>query len=265
MGSVNKRIRRRPWTAEDEARLTNGWGHVSITRLARSLDRTEEAVKHRALRLGLGPYVDASDLMTVSALASAITGTDAHGSANRLRLQWTRLGLPVHRCTIARRRLWMVNVDEFWEWLDGHRAAVSLAKLEPGALGREPAWVAAKRRADAQAPRCSYRAWTTAEDDKLRALLLEGVDMDTMAARLGRTTASVNSRMAALGTWRRPPKAARREWTAAEDAALHRALVEGLDLAQVAVQLGRSREACQGRCRRLWGTVNRLKLQARLR
>ena len=252
---------RRLWTKEDIAYLSNEWGSLSIGKIAKNLGRTPESIKKQALRLKLGSHIHASELMTLSALIKAIYGKDKHDETIFYRKRWVALGLPLHRRKIFKRTLLMVNIDEFWTWLNKNRYAINISKLEPGILGKEPDWVKQKRKDDMDNPNKIRKSWFKADDDLLKILAQNNIPVDVISQKMGRTAKAVTYRMSKLKLMYRPERNKASTWTKEEDEILMKTLANGGGFIKAAKLLNRSQESCQGRSYRLWKTTNQIKLQ----
>ena len=64
----------RKWTKEDVEYLKEKWGNVSISSLAKKLNRSVNAVKLKTKRLGLGPMLENGSYVTLNQVAIALTG-----------------------------------------------------------------------------------------------------------------------------------------------------------------------------------------------
>jgi hypothetical protein len=159
------------WTAEDEAYLQDRWGTFSIPGIAKHLNRSVQAVKIRAQRLGLGPVLMGGDYITLNQLLIAVKGTNAGG--NYTLKSWVEnRGLPVHTKRVVNNSFRVVYLDEFWEWAEKNRSFLDFSKMEPMALGKEPEWVAEQRKNDFRSFAIQRKdPWTSAEDSRLLLLL----------------------------------------------------------------------------------------------
>ena len=104
----------RRWTPEEEQYLEEHWGSVSIPSIAKKLNRTMNAIKVRAFRLGLGGVLDAGDYVTFNQLM--LTITDNSQSCSYKMQSWVKnRGLPVHTKRVDKCIWRVVYLDEFWE------------------------------------------------------------------------------------------------------------------------------------------------------
>ena len=138
----------RLWTSEEETYLMEKWGQASIPAIAKHLDRTVEAIKNRASRLHLGPVLMGGGYATFNQLMLVLTGGSQ--SYTYQKESWIKKrGLPVHTKRVIDNSFLVVYLDEFWVWAEQHRSFIDFSKMEPLALGAEPAWVAQQRKIDA--------------------------------------------------------------------------------------------------------------------
>lgn len=71
----NKKESSRNWTEEELEYLMDSWGVISIESIAKKLNRTTHAVSLKAGRLGLGPFLESGEYLTLNRLLNEIFGT----------------------------------------------------------------------------------------------------------------------------------------------------------------------------------------------
>lgn len=107
----------KPWTEEEENYLSENWGHMSVPNLCKNLDRSKNAIMVRVQRLGLPPFLESGEYITLNQLMTAMTGSTHHSYQMK---SWVKnRGLPVHnkrnnQCTFR-----VVYIEEFWKWAEG--------------------------------------------------------------------------------------------------------------------------------------------------
>ena len=140
----------RTWKPEEEDYLMEKWGQISVPAIAKKLNRTTNAVKVRAQRLGLGAVLMAGEYVTLNQLLLAVNGgSSSYGYKMK---SWVEnRGLPVHTKKVNRCSFRVVYIEEFWEWAERYRSFIDFSKMEPLALGEEPGWVAEQRKKDFEA------------------------------------------------------------------------------------------------------------------
>ena len=91
----------RTWKPEEEDYLMEKWGQISVPTIAKKLNRTTNAVKVRAQRLGLGAVLMAGEYVTLNQLLLAVTGgSSSYGYKMK---SWVEnRGLPVHTKKVDR-------------------------------------------------------------------------------------------------------------------------------------------------------------------
>ncbi len=162
---------KRTWTAEDEAYLMDKWGTLSIPAISKHLGRSVNAVKVRVTKLGLGPSLMGDEVVTLNQLLIAVTGTSSSYSY-KMKSWVENRGLPVHTKRVDKCSWRVVYLDEFWKWAEKNRSFIDFSKMEPLALGEEPAWVAEQRKKDFESYAIQRKdAWSADEDSRLKMLL----------------------------------------------------------------------------------------------
>ena len=65
------------WTSKEIEYLSEEWGRLRPVTIAKKLNRSEGAVVQKATKIGLGPFLNASEYITLNQLIIAFTGTRA--------------------------------------------------------------------------------------------------------------------------------------------------------------------------------------------
>lgn len=118
---------------------------MSMPRLTRRLNRTKEAIKIKATRLGLGGAKTNSCKYISARCASKILGIDNHTI-----ISWIKKGLlkarfqAISRCA----KIWCIDFYDFIEFLKNNQDLWNSTKVEIYALGSEEDWLLEKRKKD---------------------------------------------------------------------------------------------------------------------
>jgi len=247
--SVNKWRR---WSAEEVSYLRDNWGMVTIQSISRKLDRTEAAVLNKVQELGLGAFLEHGDYITLHQLLVAFIGTSA-SDTYKLKSWVENRGMPVHTRLIKQKRVRIVYLDEFWEWAEKHRSFLDFSKMEPLALGEEPAWVAEQRKKDYKAFATQRKdPWTPAEDSRLVMLLrLHKYGYAELSEMLQRSAGAIQRRCTDLGIKERPVKADNHspesKWTDADFEILADGIRNGDSYTEIGRKIGKSEKAIRGK------------------
>ena len=137
----------RKWTEEELAFLKEHWGSMGMNKLEKRLNRTSNAIRRKAYRLHLGNFLENGDYITLHHLYS-ILGLSIGGDGSRLKYWVNKRQLPIKTIQFGNRDIRIINIDDFWKWLENNQEMVDLSKLEPLILGKEPDWVKKKRKQD---------------------------------------------------------------------------------------------------------------------
>ncbi len=243
---------KRTWTSADESYLKDSWGVVSIAGIAKHLNRTTNAIKIRAGRLGLGAFLERGDYITLNQLLIAVKGTNAGG--NYVLKSWAQnRGLPIHTQRRDKTRVRIVYLEEFWEWAEKNRSFLDFSKMEPLALGAEPEWVAEQRRKDYHAFATQRKdPWTPGEDSRLIMLLKQHkYGYAELSDMLHRSAGAIQRRCNDLGLKERPVKADNHSkesaWTDADFQTLAEGIRRGDSYTEIGRALGKSEKAVRGK------------------
>lgn len=239
------------WTPEEKAYLEESWGCISISTIAKNLDRSENAVIIKAVKFGLGPFLEAGDYITLNQLFIALRGNQ-QGSYTLN--QWIEKGLPVKKKRVRNCSFKVIYFDDWWDWAEINRTIIDFSKLEPMILGAEPDWVKDQRRADSE-KRQQYKKtpWTPEEDLLLEQLLKSyKYTYRELSVRLQRTEGAIKRRMVDLGIKERPLKMSNHNpWAGDEVQTLRDLYHKGHTPSTMANYIDRSAQAIRGKIERM--------------
>ena len=254
----------RKWTKEDVEYLKEKWGNVSISSIAKKLNRSVNAVKLKAKRLGLGPMLENGSYVTLNQVAIALTGRNF---SSYYKKSWIEnRGMPVHNKKVINNTFKIIYLDEFWKWAEKNRSFLDFSKMEPLALGKEPEWVNEQRKKDYKSNALQRKdQWTPYEDDKLRYLLKQQkYGYAEVADILHRSEGAIQRRCTDLGIRDRPIKAdtGGNPWT--DD--MYRTIIKGIkngdSYSLIAKRIGKSEKAVRGKVYNKYLTENADKVRA---
>lgn len=250
------------WTPEDEERLAEWWGTYSIPKIAKRLRRTEDAVIVRARRLQLGAHLDSSDRIQFVKLYEAVTGS-RYGYEYAQKSWIQNRGLPVKRQRVLKSSFLMVDLNDFWDWAEKNRSFLDFSKMQPLALGKEPAWVAEQRHLDFEQSRVNKTLWTKAEDEKLIQLIRENrYSKRELCRMMNRTDNAINRRLFDLGVSERPRREPVVRWTDEMYQLLADGIRRGESYSVISGRLGISEKAVRGKAREAYYTEKMDRIRA---
>lgn len=239
----------RKWTKEDVEYLKEKWGNVSISSIAKKLNRSVNAVKLKAKRLGLGPMLENGSYVTLNQVAIALTGRNF---SSYYKKSWIEnRGMPVHNKKVINNTFKIIYLDEFWKWAEKNRSFLDFSKMEPLALGKEPEWVNEQRKKDYKSNALQRKdQWTPYEDDKLRYLLKQQkYGYAEVAEILYRSEGAIQRRCMDLGIRERPVKAdiGGNLWTDDMYCIITKGIKNGDSYSLIANRIGKSEKAVRGK------------------
>ena len=237
------------WTQKEHETLKDMWGEFSVSAIANRLNRSVNAVKIKAVRLGLGAHLQAGTLITFCELLRAI-GQDHNYSYLKMRL--LRDGFPAVYKKVDTCKFLMIDIEDFWNWVEKNKDAINFAHFEKNTLGEEPPWAADKRRADIAATKYTNKPWSKLEDAILVRMLNQyKYSYSDISSRLRRTEGAVKRRINDLRLLQRPVKAMSLLWTDKDTAILQDLRHKGYGYEEIGMKLGRSALSCRGKMERL--------------
>lgn len=257
------------WTKAEEQFLQDQWGVMSIPAIAKRLNRSVEAVIVRKNRLGLGPVLFGGDYISMNQLIIAVCGSNAGGNY-KLKSWVENRGLPIHTKRVNQNSFRVIRLNEFWKWAEQHRSFIDFSKMEPLALGEEPAWVAEQRKKDFQAFAIQRKdPWTPDEDARLKMLLQQHrYGYAELSDMLRRSAGAIQRRCNDLGLKERPVKAdnhgSSAAWTQTDFDVLADGIRKGNSYTAIGKALGKSEKAVRGKVYFVYLTENQDKVSAQL-
>ncbi len=235
------------WTIEDISYLEGNWGRVSIPTIAAHLERTINAVKLKANRIGLSRHIHSGSLITLNQFCEAIGKKTSY---SWIKDRWVRLGLPVQYRKTIKKKYAMIDIEDFWKWAEHHKDVVDFS-FEENILGKEPSWVKEARRASYLA-KMNTKPWTLADDNKLKYMLNQyRYTYDDVCRELNRSEGAIKRRMVTLGLKQRPIRHYAKHWQDDETEMLLSMKEAGHCFEEIGRRLKRSGSAVRGKYERL--------------
>lgn len=238
------------WTAEELEYLENKWGSASLKAISNHLNRSINAVKCKAHRIGLRNCRETGDLITVFRFAKIIHEDYA------IIIRWIKkFDFPARqKIFIEKKREWVLTISDFWPWAKDHKHLINFYQIEPLILGREPGWVAEQRKIDHyNLQKARKKFWSREDVDLLRSLVkLQKYSYPEIASILKRTESAIKRKLIELGIKDRPVYLDNhRQWTSEDVALMLELLQKGYGLNTIATKLGRSELGIRGKLERL--------------
>lgn len=229
------------WSAEELNFLREKWGSMSLQAIAKKLGRSENAVKLKVVRNGLGAFLENGEYITFRQITKAI-GID-YGKKERL----LRYGFPIKYRRVNENKFAVVYIDDFWIWAEQHKEMIDFSRIPVNILGKEPEWVQGARTAG-YAHRTRSSPWTAADDTLLRQMLERNkYYLDDIAEALHRTEGAVKRRMVDLKLIHRPLRHQNKRWTNEEIIEMLTLRAAGNDWSVIGKKLDRSGSCCRAK------------------
>ena len=255
------------WTPEDEEILCECWGTMTVAGLCKKLNRSKNAVMVKVNRLGLPPYLESGEYITMRQLILAL-GYSGSSDSYKIKSWIQNRGFPVRNKRHTKKVVRVVFLDEFWKWAEKNRSFLDFSKMEPLALGEEPDWLAEQRRKDFKAYALQRKEpWIVDEDSRLKMLLKQHkYGYAELSEMLRRSTGAIQRRCTDLGLKERPVKADNRgpdsTWTEDDFSILAAGIQTGDSYMLIGQVLGKSEKAVRGKVYSVYLTENADKVRA---
>lgn len=193
------------WEQEEIDYLEDNWGAVSITGIAKKLDRSIHSIKCKAYKLGLRRHIHSGEYMTYNQLLVALGMGETY-----VRVKFENNGIPIKYKKSLNKRYKIIYINDFWKWAEKHKNLLNFKDFQDGALGwPEPSWVSTKRQSDkSKAKQIKKTPWTEGEDKQLQWLINQyKYGYSDIARLMGRTEGAIKRRLCDLNIKGRPIKA----------------------------------------------------------
>lgn len=245
--------KRKNWSEEDLEYLQDRWGTISIRAIAKNLDRSLNAVKQKAKRIGLSDASLCYEGITVNQLSYALN------ISYTILKHWIKVyGFPARKKIFSNTaRVWVVTYSDFWKWAEANKQMIDFARVEPNILGEEPAWVTEKRNADLlkkmRIKKSHNHPWTYEEDNILKGMLHAfRYTYPEIAQRVNRSEGAVKRRIWQLGLKARPVRLNNHiKYTEEELILIETLLEKGHCLEDIAARINKSAIGVRGKLERL--------------
>lgn len=241
------KLSKRKWLKEEDEYLERSWGRTSITSIAEHLGRSELAVKERAQKMRLGSFLDAGGYVTLFEFLRAI-GQESNYYYLNMRLE--RDGFPIKYKTKFKEKVKIVDIDEFWKWIEKNPSKLDFSNFEKNALGPEPKWVEKKRIDDKlKKKKFSTKPWTNTEDKRLiEALNMFKYSYKELSQMLNRTEGAIQRRIIDLGLKQRPIRiSSHNKWTEEEFEKLTECINNKVPYSKMTEVIDKSEKAIRGK------------------
>lgn len=224
---------------------------MTVEGICKKLNRSRNAIMVRVNRIGLPPYFESGEYITMNQLTLALGCNGSNGYKVKSWIQ--NRGFPVRNKRHTERVVRVVYLNEFWEWAEKNRSFLDFSRMEPLALGAEPDWLAEQRRKDFHAFAAQRKdPWTQDEDSRLAMLLKQRkYGYAELSEMLRRSAGAIQRRCVDLGLKERPvrannhgPEAA---WTETDFDILANGIRSGDSYMRIGQALGKSEKAVRGK------------------
>lgn len=233
--------KRKKWTQEELDFLEEKWGVLSKKLIAKKLNRSLNSVIVKAVRLGLGGYINARDEITLNLLINTLGYKNSYSWVSK---KFENHNIPIKKMKIIDKSVKMVNINEFWKWAEKNKKILNFADFEEGALGKEPLWVKEKRNIDKNSLNKinRNRLWTKYEEQLLISKVKSmRYTYEELSKEFNRTEGAIKSRLNKLQTPYRPLERDRHIiWTEEENNTLLQMYKEGYGANQIARKINKS-------------------------
>ncbi len=247
----------RVWSEEDTNYLCEFWGIYSTPAIAKNLKRSVSAVKCRASELGLGKHLENSGFISLRTILREMGYENTHSWFSKKLID---AGLPFRLQKVEKSSFRVVNIDEFWDFMEQHQDLMSFANLEINVLGKEPDWVKKKRKEEYQKAAkniCANDVWRKEDDSRLIQLIKENYTYAEIATKMCRSKDAIRNRACLLRKTDNYSGVFKRGWNQNNENVLYNLLKEDKPVSEIASVLGKTHACVKGKIYRMFN-VNTL-------
>jgi hypothetical protein len=192
------------WTYEEIKYLKENWGQVSISGIAKKLNRSVLAIKNKSYKIGLRNMLQHGEYISLNEFWKTLNVQYKTKDIKKLKAA----KFPISYQKIITKKVKVIDMNHFWNWFKKNIHLIDLSKTEKGCFGYEPEWVELKRQADKRAAEYKKTAWTASEEDYLiRLLKTYKYSYRELSIMLKRTEGAIKRKMIDLKLKMRPLKA----------------------------------------------------------
>ena len=246
--------------------MAEAWGTMSVNGICRKLNRSRNAIMVRVNRMGLPPYFESGEYVTMHQLILSL----GYGASDSYKVKsWIQnREFPVKTKRHSQKVVRVVYLDEFWKWAEKNRSFLNFSRMEPLALGEEPEWVATQRKKDAKTFSLQRKdPWSPGDDHLLQRLLQEHkYGYAELSAMLHRSAGAILRRCRDLGLKERPLAADNHgeecKWTEQDYLLLAEGIRNGDSYTAIGNAIGKSEKAVRGKVYFVYLTENADKVRA---
>ncbi|MCB2300373.1 hypothetical protein [Clostridium tagluense] len=190
------------YSVEDSQYIEDNWGVMSITTIAKNLNRPVGGIVDRKDSLGLGSFLSNGEYISINQFFIAIGRRT--GYADTL-THWVKKGFPLKTKKVLNNSFKIIYLNDFWKWAKEYRMHIDFNKFKENVLGAEPTWVKDQRRADIEFSKYKLTPWTNTQDNHLKSLLkLYKYTYKALSLSIFRTEGAIKRRMVELKINERP-------------------------------------------------------------
>lgn len=247
----------RNWTKEEEGYLCEAWGTASMDTLCKRLNRSENAILIRVHKLGLGAFTESGTYITFHQLLLTVFNLEKAQSYAWVRETWQKNGLKMRQKKINHSRVWIVNIEDFWDFAEKNRHRIDFSEMEKFALGAEPSWLDEQRHLDAisHINNATQSKWTPYELNILKFYAESGKhSVNELAKLIGRSEGSVARKCMDLSLDVKIRKNKCKGFSEKDLTLIAQEILRGNHYAAIAEQLGRSEKSIRGALYQRLGT-----------
>ncbi|MGE7305698.1 hypothetical protein ACQKJG_17910 [Priestia megaterium] len=188
------------WTKEEQTYLEEYWGVKSLKVIATNLNRSVKSVREKAHLLNLRKPSSGYDGITLRELAKTLNVWFP-----TIRSWITLFDFPAKKKVFTcKQRVYVVTLDDFWDWAFYHRDVINFNNFEPLSLGKEPEWVAHQRKISRIQAK-SRQPWTAEERNTLLCLVKEHkYTYSELSVILKRSEYAIRTQLTKMNTKYRP-------------------------------------------------------------
>ena len=256
----------RNWTKQEYDYLQDKWGTVSLRSIAKNLNRSENAVKLKVVRMGLGSFLTSGEYVSWHQFLLALGVAGGQGYKTKSWIE--NRGFPIKTKRVNNCSFKVVYIKDWWKWAENNKYFLNFSNFEELSLGEEPSWVKEKRRHDIDINRKYIKTpWNKTEDERLIKLCNDfKYTYSDIARMMRRTEGAIQRRCIDLKLSARPlresPHSTWEEWQFTK---LYELIDIGVDYEAMSEKIGKSVKAIRGKVYVLYDTENLDKVRRKRR
>jgi hypothetical protein len=179
-------VNNRRWTKEEENFLVEKWGKMKVSSISKKINRTEGAIKRKAVRLNLGVQMQWYSVNEVAYM---------FGFSRRKVIFLIETGKISYLRDKTKKKRYMIDEDSLMKFMKEYQNLWDTRKLTINIYQKKPNWFKEKEISDKNISIKKHNYWSEYETKILIDRYHKGWTLEAIAEEIGRSKCSVKNKL----------------------------------------------------------------------